>query len=68
MVVEDANVVEHHATQSVENIAKCHVSHVTCHSTLIIWHERLGHMNRRPIQQMAQGIGVTGMRITTGFI
>ena len=35
-------------------------------ATLNIWHARLGHVNRRAIQRMAAGLGVTGMDVTPG--
>jgi hypothetical protein len=36
----------------------------TCQTTLNIWHERLGHANRRIIKRMASEMGVLGMLIT----
>ena len=35
-------------------------------ATFNIWHARLGHVNRRAIQRMAAGLGVTGMDVTPG--
>lgn len=38
----------------------------TSQTTLNIWHERLGHANKRAIQRLTSGIGVMGMLITLG--
>lgn len=35
-------------------------------ATLSTWHERLGHVNRRSVQQMSSGIGVSGMSVSPG--
>ena len=55
-----------HACVSTSSVLA--LSAATSQATLNVWHERLGHVNRRTVQRMASGIGVRGMLITPGAV
>jgi hypothetical protein len=75
-IVERDNTIIMTASRSGETLYKVKavvITHqdstlaaATCQTTLNVWHERLGHANRRIIQRMASGIEVMGMLITPG--
>lgn len=66
-IVERDNTINMTASRSGEVVITHSDSALvaaTCQTTLNVWHEGLGHANRRIIQRMASGIAVMGMLIT----